>query len=122
MDKGKIEPKTAIPRTIEQAKIAGETIAKPLIAIKDFTLGIKEKAQEKVLSDINKNVDELLTQTRGIQGKVKLAEQKNTQIGEVLKDPNVYKGLKVENNKIIPDEAISIIDNRIERLLNAKKK
>ena len=34
------------------------------------------KSPRKVLSDINKNVDELLTQTRGIQGKVKLAEQK----------------------------------------------
>lgn len=76
-----------------------------------------QKLQEK----INKDVDGLLG-SKSNQNKVKLYQQRNTNVTENIKDPNVFKGIKVENKRINPDEAIATIDARIDQILDAKQK
>lgn len=71
---------------------------------------------------IKQETNELLSKTRGIQNKAQLGTKKGTDYAEIISEPVVFKGLKVENSKINPDEAIDIVRNRTDSLLEAKGK
>lgn len=86
--------------------------------------GVYNKAKQltDIEAGIAKEVDSLFKQTRGIENKVKLAEQKNVNLREIISDPTVFKGVKIEKGAINPDEAIAVFDTRIDTVLDAKNK
>jgi hypothetical protein len=90
--------------------------------IPEKVASLKGIADTTVQESVKKDVTNLLSATRGISSKAKLAEQKGVNLNEILADPQVFKGIKVENAKINPDEAINTIDNRITSLMDAKQK
>lgn len=84
--------------------------------------GVKKYASDIAENSVKKEIGELLTNTRGISNKVREAAQKNVDLVEKLSDPQVYKGIKVVNSRVEPDEAIRVLDNRIDAVLDAKRK
>lgn len=90
--------------------------------IPEKVASLKGIADTTVQESVKKDVSNLLSATRGISNKAKLAEQKGVNLNEILSDPQVFKGIKVENAKINPDEAINVVDNRITSLMDAKQK
>lgn len=97
----------------------GPSMADTLKESVDSMRGIADKYQRK---NIDTDVDELLKSTRAIGNKVQQADAMDVNIADTMKDPNIYKGLKVENSKIVPDGAIETIQDRIDRVMNAKNK
>lgn len=76
-----------------------------------------------VTKTIDKGVDELLTKNRGMQNKVKeLVERKRVNVKEILSEPAIFRGLKVQGNRIDPSEAIEVIKERISLGMDAKNK
>jgi len=76
---------------------------------------------ERLQNLINKESDELLSKTKGIIGKKQiLVEGRNVPVDEYIKDPHVFKGLKVENARINPDDAIQTVRNRVDVLMSSK--
>ena len=95
-------------------KIAGEL---PKIGGK----GVRKYASDIAENSVKKEIGELLTNTKGISNKVREASQKNVDLFEKLSDPQIYKGLKVVNSRVVPDEAINVIDKRVDSVLEAKR-
>lgn len=83
---------------------------------------LRGEVDRRILSSINDDVDELVKQTRGVEGKTKLMERRNTDVAEILKDRDVFRGLKVEAGKINPDEAIATVQKRKDILMDAKSR
>lgn len=71
---------------------------------------------------IEKDVNNLLNSTKGISNKVKNYSSLGTDIKKELTDPSIFKGIKVDNKKINPDEALSVVNDRLDRLTEAKSK
>lgn len=82
---------------------------------------LKGAVSNSVKTAITNDVDNLLKATRSISGKTQQAAQKNVDLQKILSDPQVFKGIKVEKAKIVPDEAVATVDNRIDKLLTAKR-
>lgn len=82
---------------------------------------VKEGVERAGSSFINNEVDELLKKTKGVLSKTQLAQRKNVDFKSILSDPSIFRGLKVDKNKIVPDEAIEIIKKRKNILLDAKR-
>lgn len=83
---------------------------------------LRGEVDRRILSSINDDVDELVKQTRGVEGKTKLMERRNTDVAEILKDRDIFRGLKVEAGKINPDEAIATVKKRKDILMDAKSR
>lgn len=103
---------------LQAGKVTMKTTGKIAMAPIDI---LKGYASEGVKKNISEDVDSLLKATRSISKQTQLAGKKGTNISEILKDPQVFKGIKVEKAKIVPDEAISVVDSRIDRLMDVKK-
>lgn len=79
--------------------------------------------KNNVVKDMIRNdVDTLLKNGRAMTNATSLVRQKNVPIDEILADPEVFRGLKVENNKIEPDDALAVLDERIDAMMGAKGK
>lgn len=91
----------------------GVGLGDPIDALKGY-------ASESVKKSINEDVSGLLKATRAIGNKAQQAETQNVDLQKILSDPQIFKGLKVEKAKIVPDEAIATVDSRIQTLLDAK--
>jgi len=63
----------------------------------------------------------LLSSTRSLKKATDLAEKKGVPLNEILSDPTVFKGIKVEGAKINPEEAVQTLDDRISQLVDAKR-
>lgn len=72
-------------------------------------------------NQIRKDIDELLGSTKALAKRSQEAEQFNVNFNEILSDPVVYNGLKVENGKIVPDQAMEVLQTRIDALMDAKR-
>ena len=108
-----------LPRGISKAINVGaekaETVANyPFQATKDLFRGNAQKS-------IEKDVENLLVKTKGIINKNQLGQRKNVDYKKIMSEPEVFRGLKVENGKVNPDEAIQIVRNRKDALLDAKR-
>jgi len=118
-------PAQAEANIASKIKPVTSTIEEGVNVVKNTPSNLKTLIQDKAGASgqkfIDNSVDELFTKTKGISGKVSLAEQKNVPIRDIIKDPNIFKGLQVEKGKIIPDEAIQTIDNQIDTALTSKR-
>lgn len=81
---------------------------------------VQRFSEGKILKSIDTQVENVLKQTRGVQTKVQLAGQKNIPLKDILTEPVIFRGLKVQDGKVNPDEAITTIQNRIDALMHAK--
>lgn len=124
------DPNATVGSVAKEAAIMGGTgalggaalgggLAVPSAAIRGTAKTVSTIANPQ--KAIEREVDQLFKSTRGIESKVKLASQKNTDLRKIVSDPVVFKGIKVSNQTINPDEAIGVIDNRIETLISAKR-
>lgn len=77
-------------------------------------------ADAKAKAAIVDEVQNLLKSTKSIGSKTQQASRAGTDLQKTLSDPQVFKGLKVENGKINPDEAIVVTQDRIGALMDAK--
>ncbi len=71
-------------------------------------------------ANIQSDVSNLLKSTKSLSNKTRDAARTGADFEQILSDPQVFNGLKVENGKINPDLAIAQLDSRIEPLLDAK--
>ncbi len=78
-------------------------------------------ADTKIKASMQNDITSLLKSTKSLAKKTEEAGAKGTDFNKILSDPQVFKGLKVENGKINPDEAIKVVDDRIDALMTAKK-
>jgi len=85
-------------------------------------LAQKGSINNVVQDSIGKEVDNLLTSNKSLAKAVKFAKDNNTDIATHIKSPDVFSGLKVENGKINPDEAISTIQDKIDAAHDIKSK
>lgn len=73
-------------------------------------------------SQITTELDEFLKSKKSLTTQTKLLEeQKRVPVRDILSDPTVYRGLKVEKGGIVPDQAIDVLDSRIDQLMTAKR-
>ena len=68
---------------------------------------------------IKEETSELLSKREGYKTKCNWRE-KGTDYAEIISEPVIFKGLKVENSKINPDEAISLLQDRADSVMDAK--
>lgn len=111
--------KSGIKRGAEMAK--NTKINTGMDTVTDAFEKVRTVVDNKYRNVIENDVDELLKQTRGIQGKVQLMKDRNTDVAPILKDISVFKGLKVEGGKIDPTEAVKTVQDRIDVLMDAKR-
>ena len=77
----------------------------------------------RVQKDINREATELLSKTRGIINKSQvMVEGRNIPVDKYMKDPIIFRGLKVDNSRIVPDDAIQSVKSRTDALMDAKSK
>ena len=101
----------------------GKLATKQLGKIKtNLTDSLRNYADTSIKSSIQKDVTDLLSLNKTLIKKTKEANIKNVNLNEQLSDPEVFKGLKPENSKINPDEAVNVIDNRIDKAMDIKSK
>lgn len=89
---------------------------------KVLDLALPKRRTEKVLGQIRSDVDELFTANKAISNAEQLALRKNVPLRDVLSDPTIFKGIKVENQSVVPDEAIETIADRLDIAMDAKGK
>ena len=113
---------TAVKGTIAGAKALGTGVAKLPTLAKGTTAKLVTKVAQKAEAGISKNVDDLISSKKSLTNAVKLVEQKKrTPLTNMLKDTNVYKGLKVEKGTINPDSAIEFVQSRIDKGMEVAK-
>jgi hypothetical protein len=89
------------------------------VSLPDSILGYKDA---KTKTWIQSDVDQLLSSTRGLTRANQVAKSLNVDLGKILAEPAIFRGLDVESGKINPDKAISIVDERIEPLMELKSR
>lgn len=100
------------------AKVASKAFSKiPEIKTPNLKSSIGSFVDEKVKSETS----ELLNSTKSLAKATKLAQSRGIPLSEIVADPTVFKGIKVESGKINPTEAVQVLDDRIETLVTAKK-
>jgi hypothetical protein len=90
-------------------------------AIKTGVDTAKKEALEGASAEAAKSVSELLTKNRNILKSVRNTADRGVDLQGILQEPSVYQGLKVKNGTILPDDAITTIDNRIDTMMDAKR-
>ncbi len=80
------------------------------------------KREATIRKQITNDVSELFTANKALSNAEQLATQKNIPLREMVSDPEVFKGINVENGTIVPDEAVATIADRIDRAMEAKGK
>jgi len=97
---------------------------KVLKAESNFKQRLLNKSNDKQLSKISTMVDELLAKDASLQKRVvEFTEKRNTDIGDQLKDPQIFKGIGVDKNgKVTIDGALSTISNRVNSAKISKDK
>lgn len=88
----------------------------------DAIKGVRGAASETVQKSINSSVDDLLNSTRGINNRRNQLLAQNVDVADMLKDQEIYRGIKVENKRIVPDQAIDTLQGRIDVAMDAKAK
>jgi hypothetical protein len=73
-------------------------------------------------NSIKSDVQGLLNATRSNAVKTERASNRGVDFQAILEDPQVFRGLRVDNAKIIPDEAVQTLQDRVDILLDAKKR
>lgn len=76
----------------------------------------------KAREGISKEIGNILNSKKSLINQTKLAETKGVNFNEQLSDPEVFKGLKPDNGKINPDEAIATVQDRIDKAMDIKSK
>lgn len=109
----KVEDIAAIP-----GKFAKKTVSAGAEKSMDILRGVVDK---KVTGDIQTSISDLLGSTKPLSRRTKELSSRNVDINKELSDLNVYRGLKVEKGSIVPDEAISTIQNRIDNAMDMKR-
>lgn len=109
-EKGKIEPSTAVPRTIQQ----GRTV---IGAPKAVVTKIQTRLGEKVDVRAKAEIDNLIKSKRSIEDKTKELEAQRVPVKDMMSERQIYEGLKVEKGTINPDKAISVIEERLDRAM-----
>ena len=92
---------------------------------KDDVIGIKDKAIKEVLppktkESIIKEIDDYLKSKKTFINNLNNDKYKNAKINEKLSDPDVFAGLKLEDGKLVPDEAIQTLRSRVDRAMEGK--
>lgn len=70
---------------------------------------------------VKNETNSLLSATRSVKKASDLATKKGIPLGDILSDPTIFKGIKVEGGKINPAEAVQTLDDRITQLVDAKR-
>jgi hypothetical protein len=71
---------------------------------------------------INRELEEFITSKKSVSNKVSELGGRGVDVGKQLSDPTIFRGIKVKDGAVIPDEAIATIQTRIDTVLDAKKK
>ncbi len=83
---------------------------------------LRGTADTKIRQSYGTDIKQLLSSSGGIARKTAELSQKGIDLQKILSDEDVFKGLKVNNKRVEPNDAIDTIDNRIETLYNMKHK
>lgn len=83
--------------------------------------GAQGALRGKLQNTISRDVDDLLKSTKHIARRTKEAMDTGTDFKKILSDESIFRGLKVEKGKIVPDEAIAMLDDRLDRLFETKR-
>lgn len=78
-------------------------------------------AESKFITNMQKDIEDLVKSKRSIENKVLGLEEGGTPIRDMLSERPIYEGLKVEKGTINPDKAIGLVDERIDRGLTVTK-
>lgn len=91
-------------------------------SFKDVKGKIDTKRQKKILGQIDTEVDNFINNKQSlIRAADKYKSKNNTDVVSILKDPEIFSGLKVVDKKLDPTEAIYAIDDRVDILLDSKR-
>lgn len=83
-----------------------------------LSLSTRSGAQNVLRTEVN----DLLTGNKSFAGKLRLAEQKNVPLIDMISEPEVYQGIRVQKGTIVPDEAVSTLQKRLDLYMDAKGK
>jgi hypothetical protein len=85
--------------------------------------GVGLLRRKDVVQDIiKKDVNELLNNGRAMTNATQNMVQRNVPIDEILSDPEVFRGLQVKDGNIDPEDAIALVDERIDAYMDAKSR
>ena len=105
----------------ENAGIAGVASAVLPPVIKGVARIASKFTKRGALQGVEQEVDNLLRSNKSLTKKSTELQARGVNINEKLSDPEIFGGLKIENRRINPDEAISALDNKIDTAMEAKR-
>lgn len=87
-----------------------------------FIDAVKGYRDNKVKESIKTDIDSLFRLNKSLGKAANDAARQGTDLKKILSDQEIFRGIEVKENKIVPDAAIEVVRNRIEPLLEAKRK
>lgn len=85
--------------------------------VKNAVTSPEDFAKQKIQEDVS----EILGNGRVMTNATQKMTDRNIPIAEMLSDPEIFKGIQVSDNKMVVDEAVATIDDRIEAYMRAKR-
>jgi len=104
----------------EGVDIASDISIKAKAIADDFVKARQVKQDVKLVNNVSEGIDDILGE-RALVRAEKSNQFKNSDIRSQLKDPEVFAGLKVEDTKVNPDDAIALLHDRVDSAMNTKR-
>lgn len=95
--------------------VGGKVLTKAFQGASKLAGKIKLKAQQTIVSDAQKEVNSFIKSKKSIESKVLDLENRGTPVREMLSDESIFRGLKVEKQSLNPDQAIAVVQERIDK-------
>jgi len=116
LEQGAIEGAIGAPIGLALGGVAGSLVRAPKLATKTGRDTIR---LEGAKSNFAKDLDNVLS-TKSLQTKVNDLQKQNVPIKDILNDLNIAQGIKVQDKKVVVDEAVEAIQKNLDKAQNAK--
>jgi len=100
----------------------GKAVTKALSNAKDkLATSLYNYADESAKAGVKTELNSFLNSKKSLINKVQEASKKNIDLVDEISDPDIYKLLKPVEGKVQVDDAINVIDDRIDKALTLKR-
>lgn len=115
--KAKEPAETALKKTLTKVDDVIEGGAKRLDDIKVVR---ETKAIDKSRQAISNEIDGFIGRKRSLTNRANELKKQGTDVNKILKDPEIFSALDVADKRLVVDDAMEVIQKKVDRILDAK--
>lgn len=97
-----------------------ETFTAPVQKVAELLQAKKAAKETKKVTKVQEAFENLITSNKALNNAAKKLEAQGSNVTEIIKEPQILAGLKIQDKAIVPDEAIATIDELIDRAMDVK--